>query len=190
MAKITKAVQQAHRFTAALIPADVMKAISQAELLDRLEHAELLSRKARNASDRVLGRGYSAVAKAALTAQPRAVTERQVAELTVRAAATPNSSQADAIRRQAQRLLEEHPPAPRRADSVAVAKAKAAAGDGDDLMVCYDQNGTAYGVIKRSDLQPVRTEAADVAAGVAKARSGPKAGAQRRRVTSLPPGRR
>ena len=54
MAQITKAIQQEHRLVANLIPADVLAAIGQDELYDRLIHAKGLVRKAQAATDPTL----------------------------------------------------------------------------------------------------------------------------------------
>lgn len=59
-----------------------------------------------------------------LRAQPRAVTERRVADLITKAAAMPATARADALRRDAQAVLTEQPPAPRRAETAAVIKAR------------------------------------------------------------------
>ena len=174
MAKITKQLRQAHGLAADLIPAEVLKSIDDGELWDRLVHVAELTKRARNATDPTLRRGYSAVAKATLTARPRAEVARQHAELVAKAAGCQNGAQADAIRRQAERLLEEHPPSPRRGESVAVAKAKANAGDsdGDSLLVCFDENGRPFGVCHPDALRPV-SRPADLAK-VAKAGKAPR----------------
>jgi hypothetical protein len=146
----------ARGLTANLIPVEVLKSISQAELFDRLTHAEALVRKAQAATEVTDRRGYNAQAQAVLRAQPRAVTEREVAARITKAAGLGNTGQADALRRQAQDLLAQHPPAPRRGDApeVTVAKGQAEADD-DDLMPCYNQAGMLFGVCPRSALQPI-----------------------------------
>jgi hypothetical protein len=163
MAVITKSIAAEHRLVANLIPVDVLKMLDQSELLDRLVYAQELTQRSRSASDITVRKGYAKLAQAMLRAQPRSQTERQSATLIAKAAAAPNS-QADALRRKAQELLEQHPPAPRRGESAAVMKAKAAGG-GDDLFVCFDQAGNVIGVCQRSDIQPVSTgtPSADVA---------------------------
>ncbi len=109
MAQITKSIRAAHGLTAGLIPADILKSIGQGELLDRIVAAKSLVRKSQAASDPTLRKGYAALARATLTAQPRAKTERQAAEFIAKAAGCPNTRQADALRRQAQELYERHP---------------------------------------------------------------------------------
>ena len=161
MAQITVAIRKAHRLVADLVPDDVMKQIPQEELLDRILHAEDLGARSRAAADPTLRKGYSSLARAVLRAQPRAVTERQANDLIAKAAGVGNTRQADALRAEAQRLQELHPPAPRRGESVAVAKAQA----GDDaLMICYDEAGVPFGVCKPDAVQPVTSPA-----GIAKA---------------------
>jgi hypothetical protein len=180
MAVITKSIEQHHRLVANLVPVDILKQIDQGELLDRVTYAEELSRKAQSAADVTLRRGYAKLAQAVLRAQPRALTERQGATLIAKAAGVPNTSQADAIRRQEQELRERHPVAPRREDAAAVVKAKA---DDAQMVVCYDAAGNAFGVCDAADIQAVGT-----AADVAKARLGKARRAVQ--VTGRPAGRR
>ena len=182
MAQITKAIAEHHRFTAQLVPEQVRKGLDQEEFLDRIVHAEDLSRRAGSATDPVLRRGYATVAKAVLAARPRADVEREVAALHARAAGMPAaSSSAEALRRKAESLLAEHPPAPRRGEVAAQAVAKAvAAGGGDELTPLYDATGRLVGVCPASKIMPV----GDIS-DVAKARAG-----KVRRPARVAPGRR
>lgn len=165
MARIDPAIRRSHGLMADLIPVDVLKSIDQAELLDRLAHVTDLTERARSSADPTLRRGYSAVAKAVLTARPRARVAQEHAQLVAKAAGLGNTGAGDAARREAEQLLTENPPAPERGAAVAVAKAKALAGDGDDLIICYDESGKPYGVCPRSALQPVTTDIAKAGAG-------------------------
>lgn len=153
MATISKAVQEAHRFTAALIPADVIKAIPQDELLDRLVYAEDLARRAANAQDATIRKGYSAIAKAVLAAPPRAQVAAEVAELHARAAGLgPYDHRAADLRRQAEHLIEQNPPAPRREDVVPVAKARAGR---PAATVVYDAAGHVLGLCDQARIRPL-----------------------------------
>jgi Cobalamin synthesis G C-terminus len=194
VAQINKAIRAGHGFNADLIPADILKSIDQAELLDRLVHVTELVRKSRAAGDPVLRKGYSTLAKAVLTAQPRARTEAQVADRIAKAAGLGHTGQADALRREAQDLLERHPTAPRRADAAAVAKAKA---DEPDMVAVFDAGGNLIGICPRAKLQPVTgadapkppSSAADAAGTdqVAKAAlAGWRAAGRRQAATSRP----
>lgn len=168
LAQITKGIRAAHGFVPDLIPRDVLAAISQDELYDRLVHAGSLVRKSQTASDPVLRKGYASIAQATLCARPRADVARESAALIVKAAGAPLSAQAAALRRQAQELLEQHPPAPRREDSAAVAVVKK--GGGDSVTVVYDAAGNAVGVCDPGDIQPVGSLADITKARVGKAR--------------------
>jgi hypothetical protein len=143
LAQITKAIAAEHRLVANLIPSVVLKSIDQTELLDRLTHARELTRKSQTAIDPVARRGYARLAQAMLTARPRAEIQHEYAERVAKAAGLPpGSRQADAIRREAMDWLDANPVAPRREDSTAVRKAKAAAADDEDsLTVCYGPDG-------------------------------------------------
>ncbi len=81
-------------------------------MADRINYAGQLARQANSASNRTLAKGYSTVAKAVLTAEPRDEVARRRASLTAKADAMPPGDQRDRLHRQAQRLLEENPPAP------------------------------------------------------------------------------
>ncbi len=135
-----------------LIPEEVRKAIGTDELNDRLVEAARLSGQANDAALSLeLRRAAKLRAQAVLRAQPRDVTARQHRELVAKAAATRGRFQADAIRRQAERLVEEeHPIAPSRAAGVRKAKAK----DAEPVPV-FDQNGNLIGICDPDDITPV-----------------------------------
>jgi hypothetical protein len=179
MAQILKSMTPQQRLIASRCPPEVCAQITQGELYDRIAYAESLNAQANRATGGER-RAYGEQARAVLCAQPRATTERQVAETIAKAAACPSPPQAAAIRAQAADLLEKHPPAPRRSDSAAVAKARAADG-GDDLVVIFDQAGNAVGVCGRNAIQPLATTA-----DIAKARAGKARAPQ---GTRRPPGR-
>jgi hypothetical protein len=142
------------RLYTAMIPDEVAKSISNAEYNDRLVEAARLSAQA---SDPALSPDLRQAAKiraqAVLRAQPRQATEQQHAAMIAKAAATRSPLQAEAIRRHAERLIEqEHPIAPRR--GAAVRKAKAAGG-GNAPVVLFDADGRVLGICDPSDILPV-----------------------------------
>ena len=185
MAQITKAIASEHRLVANLVPTEVLKQIDQAELYDRIIHAEDLGRRSRGATDVTLRKGYAQLAKAVLSARPRAEVARQSAELVAKAAGLPPASrQASALRYEAQQLLEQHPAAPRRAEHRDVAVAKAKAADADHLTVVYDPAGQPIGLVDPSKIQPVTVRTAkDVKEDVQKAGKGRRPGLPVRRVS-------
>jgi hypothetical protein len=174
MAQITKAIRDAYGFTADLIPHDILKSIDDAELRDRLVHVTELVRKSKTDRDPDLRKGYGRLARAVLEARPRAVVGREASQLIAKAAGCPNMRQADALRRQAEELLAEQPPAPRREDHPAVEVAKATAGSGT-VVICYDSAGRPVGVCDPAKITPV-TEAQ-----VAKMRNAERAPSSRHR---------
>jgi hypothetical protein len=158
VAQITKSIQAQHGLVANLVPEGVLKQIDQTELLDRVIYAEELGQRSRNATDPTLRNGYASLAQAVLRANPRAQVARQSAELMARAATLSHTSQADEFRRKAQELLEEHPPAPRRAESSEAAQAMRIAkeqGGEDDLTLIYTADGQPCGVVSASKITPV-----------------------------------
>jgi hypothetical protein len=161
MAQITRDLEHQYRLVTHLIPDEVRKSIDQVELLDRLVHANTLVRKSQDAADPVLRKSYGELAQAVLRAQPRAVTDQQVAERIAKAATTRDQRQADALRAQADRIRERHPTAPRRDEIAKVAKAKAG------QLPCYDAAGDLIGFCPPEALTPVQTVSA---ARIAKAR--------------------
>jgi hypothetical protein len=86
---------------------------------------------------------------AMMRAQPRNVTERGVQERITKAVSTADAFQGASLRRSAQDLLDEHPPAPRNPDAQLIVKAMAGE---DGLMACYDQDGCLVGVCPQSAL--------------------------------------
>lgn len=153
------------RLFAAMVPDEIAKSISNAEYNDRLVEVARLSAQA---SDPALSPDLRQAAKiraqAVLRAQPRQATEQQHAAMIAKAAATRSPLQAEAIRRHAERLIEqEHPIAPRR--GAAVRKAKAVAED--DLTAVFDQDGNLVGVVPADAIQPVGGAGAKDAAAAA-----------------------
>jgi hypothetical protein len=143
----------AMRFLLSRIPDQIRKSLSTDELSDRLVEATRLSQQA---SDPALSADLRKAARirgqAVLTAQPREVTRQQHAALIAKAATVKGRFQADAIRREADRLIEEkHPIAPPRRT---VAKAKPKVTD-DDLVPVYDGNGNLVGVVHQADITPL-----------------------------------
>lgn len=158
------------------IPEDIAKSIDSAELNDRVVETARLSAQAQDpALSTPLRQAARLRARAIAEAQPRAATLRQHADLIAKAAATRSAVQADAIRRQAERLIEEaHPIAPRRAvakgmgrlaDEAAaraiastkartVAKAGRSSGD-KQMQAVFDQSGNLIGVVDPAKIQPV-----------------------------------
>jgi hypothetical protein len=134
------------------VPEEIRKSISAAELNDRLTEAARLSMQARDpALSSELRKAASIRAQALLRAQPRQATRRQHADLVAKAAVAPRAL-GEAIRRKAERLLEEHPPAPEY--TVRKAAAEAAAEDDGPIPV-FDANGNLIGVCDVADLVPV-----------------------------------
>ena len=141
------------RLLLASIPDDIRKSLSQAELNDRLVYAAPLAARV---ADPALSprRRMDAKAEAlqVMKAAPRAITEQLVAEKVAKAALLGDSPQADALRRQARQILDENPPAPRRAATVRKAKAVPE----DELpVVVFDGDGNCIGIVDPDDIQPV-----------------------------------
>jgi hypothetical protein len=138
---------------ASQIPESVAKSISPGEYNDRLVEAARLSAQAADpALSTDLRQAAKIRAQAVLRAQPRAATRQQHAAMIAKAAATPNQWQAAAIRRHAERLIEEeHPIAPGRAGAVRKAKA-----DADDTPVpVFDADGNLIGIVDPDKITPV-----------------------------------
>jgi hypothetical protein len=141
------------------IPEDIRKALDSAELNDRVVEMARLSAQAQDgALSAPLRAAARNRAKAIAGAQPRAATLRQHQALIAKASATRDLRQAEAIRRQAERLLEEeHPVAPRRAagmgqlaEAAAMrAIAKGRARTGRLPVVVYGQNRAPLGTVPR-----------------------------------------
>ncbi len=132
--------------------------------------ADRLVRKAQSTSDSTLKWGYNARARAIMRAQPRETTQREHDTLIAKAAQMPPGAPAETLRRKAAELLEANPPAQRRADSPAVAKAmriaksarvaKAAAEAdmADDLTPIYSADGQLTGVVSAAEIIPLTDE--------------------------------
>jgi hypothetical protein len=135
-----------------LVPHEVRKSITAAELNDRIIEAGRLSKKASDLTLRKEDREEArARAQQVMRAAPRSETERLVAAKVVKAAQLGNSPQADMLRRQAQDLLDQNPPAPRR--DAAVRKAEA---DKEEMLVpVFDEAGTLIGICDAEDITPL-----------------------------------
>jgi hypothetical protein len=129
---------------AGLIPDTILKQIDDEEVLDRLAEYGKRTRDANGASGAARARLLQE-ARAVMQAQPRAATEREVRETVAKASALGNGHQADALRRRANELLVQHPPAPRLQPASAprpAAVAKAGnAGKRAPLRLVYDRAG-------------------------------------------------
>lgn len=154
---------------AGIVPDTVLSQISDDELRDRYAYARQLTEQANRTNGRE-GARLIQKARAVMVAQPRATTERDVRETVAKASALGNTGHADALRRKANELLEQHPPAPRRGASAAasrlIAKAstKASGSDGEPKMVAvFDASGNLVGVVDPADLTPVQSAGAPAA---------------------------
>jgi hypothetical protein len=132
-----------------LVPEDVRKSITPAELNDRVIEAARLSKRAADLTLRKEDREEArSRAQQVMRAAPRAETERLVAEKISKAAQLGDSAQAGMLRRQARDLLDQNPPAPRR--DAAVRKAEAVA---DEMPVpVFDADGNLLGVVDQDDI--------------------------------------
>jgi len=151
MAHLTPAERRAFPYSDHM-PADVVQRLSRAELADRLVYSAELAQRVAKAALPAQKRTITHEISAMMRAQPRSATERDVAQRIAKAASVPDASHGSAIRRAAQQLLDEQPPAPRNPDADLIVKA--VAGE-DGLMACYDENGCLFGVCPQSELVPV-----------------------------------
>jgi hypothetical protein len=154
MARITPQQRQRYGpFLTGSVPGEVLKAIDDRELEDRLVQAVGLMQQVAKAATPGAGRQYGEQAQRILSARPRAQTEQVVAAKIAKAAALgPNSPQAADLTRQAREELLLNPPAKRRFDPGAIIrKAKAAA----QMLACFDQGGKLYGVCDPDDVEMV-----------------------------------
>jgi hypothetical protein len=151
VAALTVGIRKELRSWAAEIPAPILKALPQDELLDRLAHAQDLATRTR---DPQLAKGYVVLAKAMLAARPRDAVAKEIARCALQARRTRDPAQAATWRRAAAQLTERNPPAPARAE---VAKARAGTARESGLHGVWTAKGALVGVIDQSDLQPVLT---------------------------------
>ena len=165
MARITPRQRQRYGFLTGFVPGDVLKAIDDRELEERLSDASGLMRQVAKAATPGAGREFGGRAQEILGAPPRAVTERNVAQKIAKAAALGDSPQAADLVRQAREELLRHPPAVRRFDPVAVVRKAAADGA---VLACFDQDGNLYGVADPDDVVLDAGDPGEVAAPVAK----------------------
>lgn len=150
MAHLSPAERRAFPY-ADYIPADVLKSLSRAEACDRLvfsaERARVVKRAGTPGRQRELTREIIAM----MSAPPRDSTERAVQQRISKAVAAPDALRGMALRRQAQQILVDHPPAPRNPDAEVIVKAVA---EEDGLMACYDENGCLIGICQQSAITP------------------------------------
>jgi hypothetical protein len=180
MAVLTEQLRRRYGPLAGAIPVPVREAIDQGELLDRLEAASALVRKAEAAATFVLRTGYAQQARDLLMAQPREATETQVRDLLQKAAGASSRRVADAYRAQAERLRAAHPAAPRRPGSAPtgpVLKATLPPG----TVAVYNKAGDLVGIAKASDIRPVVEPRPTQVAKARKARAARPSTAQRKR---------
>jgi hypothetical protein len=163
MAQVTPEIRRAYGLTAELVPTDILAKIPQSELVDRLEYAQSLVKKQASADPRER-RELAERARAMLRAQPRNVTEQAVAATITKGSAISDGASTGAVQA-ARRLLEEHPPAPRRKAARPVAKSigGAAKDDKAPLLAVYDRLGNITGVIDPAALIRVSDDPAAVA---------------------------
>lgn len=114
MAQITTQIRKSYGMIPSLIPPDVLKKISQEELLDRLVEARKLTERARAASSPTISKGLGEMARDLLTAAPREETAREVKALLTKAARVDDPVTAQSLRARAARLEADNPAAPRR----------------------------------------------------------------------------
>ena len=155
MARITPQQRQRYGpFLTGSVPGNVLKAIDDRELGDRLAQASGLMQQAAKTTAPGAGRQLGEQAQRILSARPRAQTEQIVVAKIAKAKALGGVSnpQAAYLERQAREELLQHPPAVRRFDPAAVIrKAKADAA----MLACFDQAGKLYGVCDPDDIELV-----------------------------------
>lgn len=145
MAKITKAEQSLIPNVELMISKQVLETIDQDEVADRVHYAKQLINKANAVEDSTLRRSWNSLAGAVLQMpNRREEVLKQVEDLRVRAKMSWNAVSAAGLRDQADRLLETHPVAPRRQESLRKAL-KAAADAG--MMAVHDKDGNLVGVV-------------------------------------------
>jgi hypothetical protein len=154
MAKVTREIRDEYGLAADLVPTAILKSIPQEELFDRLAYCRELTRKSQTAIDPVARRGYAHLARAMISARPRAEIQREHTERIAKAAGLPpGSRQAQAIKGEALDFLDANPVAPRRRDHVNVAKAAEKAGP--DQVVIYDAGGKVVGLCDPAEIVPL-----------------------------------
>lgn len=124
MASISPQLRAKYGRNADAVPADVLAAIGQDELLDRLDEAAALTVKAMSTQSPVLTRGYLDQVRRVLRAQPRDVTEAQAGQWLAKADAAHTSQFADTCRERAALIRSQNPVAPRRARTAAATSAR------------------------------------------------------------------
>lgn len=152
------------RLLLSFVPEEIRKSLSSDELHDRLLEAARLGEQAKDPRLSADLRKAAAIrSRALLTAQPREVTRQQHAALIAKASVAKSQMQAAAIRREADRLIEElHPIAPPRAGAkgragqpVRAAKAAGKSDDDPEVMAVFDESGNLIGIVDPGDVTPV-----------------------------------
>lgn len=162
MAQITTQIRKSYGMIPSLIPPDVLKKISQEELLDRLVEARKLTERARAASSPTISKGLGEMARDLLAAAPREETAREVKALLTKAALVGDAVTADSLRARAARLEADNPAAPSRLPPQpvrAVRKTKE-----DPPVPVYDADGNLVGLVDPDKITPVAGASAPGAA--------------------------
>lgn len=148
------------------VPAEIRKQLGNDELNDRLIESARLGAQANDPKlSPELRRAARIRAGAVLGAQPRQVTRQQHQDLIRKAASVEvqNPAQAIALRRAADRLEQDHPIAPTRAERVRKAKAESDQG----IVAVFDADGNMVGICDPEDVTPVAGSQATPAAPAA-----------------------
>jgi hypothetical protein len=164
------AIRKAYGLAASAIPDDILKSIDETEVLDRFAYNRQLTEQANSAAPRERATLLQQ-ARAVMSAQPRAVTEREVKAAVAKAAEIGNGLHADAVRRKANVLLEQQPPAPRRGASAtasrlitkASTKARGSEDGKPEMVAVFDAKGNLVGMCGPADLTPVQSAGAPAA---------------------------
>lgn len=123
MAEITPEIRALHKSWADSVPADVLAAIDDLELRDRLDEAADLRGKAAATSSVVLRDGYLDQARHILKAAPRARVEAEINGWLSKAESAATSEYRENCLAEAARLRAQNHPAPRRHRPAAAAPA-------------------------------------------------------------------
>ncbi len=153
MARITPQQRQRYGpFLTGSIRGDVLKAIDDQELEDRLVQASGLMQRVAKAATPGAGRQFGEQAQRILGARPRAETEQIVVAKMAKSRAMGDPAMAADLVQQARNELLAHPPAVRRFDPAAVVRKAKGAGQ---MLACFDQAGKLWGVCDPDDIEVV-----------------------------------
>jgi hypothetical protein len=148
---LTTQNDHAARLLLSLVPEAVRKG-SPDELADRMAHAAELTRLSRAEPNAQVRKGYELTAQAVLRARPRAVVAQERATLIAKARQLgPSSPEADRLTHQAEQLLDDEPPAPRRAQPETITKALGNIPPGLQVAV-FDSRGRFAGGVYPSQI--------------------------------------